>query len=207
MEMEPLPLAEARGRARALWEAAGGPSLGAVTVDFPNVFDPRYAASSTVIALLREALGDQFKPAVEPYTTIAERIRDHWYGDGRAAFWFGWAPPVMDAQPARHLFETYSSRGPNFAATGFRSGQIDALLDVTVAEPSADARRGLEREAVAAIAAEVGGGIVPWMAQMLHVFRWRFLNRPGPQPWWMQHLDSELTIDTADPAYERAPGR
>lgn len=202
---EPLPLAEARTRARALWEAADGPGLGAIRVDFPNVFDPRYAASSTVIALLREALGDQFQAAVEPYTTIAERIRDHRYGDGRAAFWFGWGPPVLDAQPARHLYETYSSRGPNVAVTGFRSEHVDAALDRLIGEPTTDARRELEREAVAAIAAELGGGIMPWMAQMLHVFRWRFLERAAPRPWWMQHLDSELTVDTSDGLYRPTP--
>ena len=66
--------------ARRLWVAAGGPGLGPVTIDFPSIFDPLYSASSVVVGLLNEAIGPQFRAAVETYTTISRRVLDGYYG-------------------------------------------------------------------------------------------------------------------------------
>ncbi|MCZ7576610.1 MAG: hypothetical protein M5U18_06005 [Dehalococcoidia bacterium] len=94
------PAEDARA-ARQRWEAAAGPSLGTITIDFPSVFDPLYSASSVVTGILNEVLGDQFRPAVETYTTISRRVLDGYYGNGRAAFWFGWGPPFLPRPPPR----------------------------------------------------------------------------------------------------------
>jgi ABC-type transport system substrate-binding protein len=186
--------------ARALWEQGGGASLGTVTIDFPNVFEPRYSASGVVTSMLNATLGDQFRAAVEPYTTIARKTAEHAYGAGRAAFWFGWGPALTDPEPARRLFETYSSRGPSFAATGFASGEVDAALESLV-DPASDGREELLRAATLAVAAELGGGILPWFTEVLSVFRRPFLDRAAPSPWWEQHLDRLLSVDTSHPDY------
>ena len=110
------PDAEAGARdAKALWDAAGGPSLGTVTVDFPSIFDPAYSASSVVTGRLNAVLGPQFRPAVETYTTISKKAVEHRYGNGANAFWFGWGPPFVEPDPSRWLIETFSSAGPGFA--------------------------------------------------------------------------------------------
>jgi ABC-type transport system substrate-binding protein len=197
----PVTLADARVKARALWDDAGGPALGTVNIDFPNVFDPRFSASSTVIDMLSTALGDQFRAAVEPYTTIAEKSAARAYGNGSAAFWFGWGPPLVDPVPERHLYETYSSHAANFAATGFVSPELDAILDRMAAELDPEQRADLVREAVGLIAVRLGGGILPWFTQLLDVFRWSFFDRIEPTMWWDQHLDLISTIDTSNALY------
>jgi peptide/nickel transport system substrate-binding protein len=198
---EPGP-GETAAEAPALWSVAGGPDLGTVTIDFPNVFDPRFSASSTVTGLLNEALGvAQFQPAVETYTTIAEKLAAGLYGNGNAAFWFGWGPPMLDPVPSRVLFETYSSRGPNLAVTGFSSGVVDGLLDGLMTGLDGRERASKLGAAVAAIGAEAGGGVMPWVVQTLDVYRWRFLRRTRPTMWWDQHRDDEATVDTEDGLY------
>jgi ABC-type transport system substrate-binding protein len=193
---------EARTRAAGLWDAAAGASLGTVTIDIPNVFDPRFSASSVVVDLLSAALGTQFRAAVLPYTEISATAAAQGYGNGQAALWFGWSPPIVDPDPARNLFETYSSRGPNFATTGFASAEVDAALDRLLAEDDADARLALLPAAHEAIAAEAGGGVISWFNQVLHVFRWPFLERAAPSAWFDQYLDAETSLDTADPRYQ-----
>jgi hypothetical protein len=155
---------------RQQWEAAGGPGLGAITIDFPSVFDPLYSASSVVIEMLNEALGPQFRPAVETYTTISERVIQGYYGGGRAAFWFGWGPPISSPSAERYVAETYAALSPGQRVTrgyGYRGG-----------DPVAITENGYF-------------GIVPWVRQHAEVFRRPTAQGPAPSPFWQQHRDVE----------------
>ncbi len=153
---------------RQMWEAAGGPGLGAIVVDFPSVFDPLYSASSIVIDMLNQALGPQFRPAVETYTTISQRVIDGYYGAGRSAFWFGWGPPMTSPSAQRYLAEMYAPDSPGQRASrggGFPGGDPATIFDSGFF------------------------GIVPWVWPSTDVFR-----RPGsfgsePSPFWQQHQD------------------
>ncbi|MBK9546287.1 MAG: hypothetical protein IPO51_10680 [Dehalococcoidia bacterium] len=139
-----------------------------MTIDFPSIFDPLYSASSVVVGLLNEAIGPQFRAAVETYTTISRRVLDGYYGSGRAAFWFGWGPPLPGPDRERYFQETYGAGSPGQRASGGPGGARDALGSLANAGYS---------------------GIVPWVQQYAEVFR-----RPGhvaaqPTPFWPQHLD------------------
>jgi hypothetical protein len=153
---------------REMWEAAGGSGLGTIVVDFPSVFDPLYSASSIVCGMLNEALGPQFRPAVETYTTISKRVLEGYYGGGRAAFWFGWGPPISSPSGKRYFAEMYAARSPGQRATR-GAGATDA-------DPLAVARQGFL-------------GIVPWAQQRFDVFRKFSASGPQPSPFWTQHLD------------------
>jgi peptide/nickel transport system substrate-binding protein len=153
--------------ARQLWEAAGGPGLGTVTIDFPSVFDPLYSASSIVIDQLNRVLGPQFRPAVETYTTISKRVLEGYYGNGRAAFWFGWGPPIATRQPERYFAELYVPGSSGQRAVG-GAGMQPGTGDL--------ARMGHL-------------GIVPWVHQFAEVYRRPNHAGPEPSPFWNQHLD------------------
>ncbi len=185
--------------ARALWQAAGGPSLGTVTVDFPSVFDPLYSASSVVIEMLNEALGgSQFRPAVESYVNIARKASEGRYGSGNAAFWFGWGPPFPGPDPGRFLIENYRSGSGGAAAAGFRDDAIDSLLDRLGAEFDEAARRTLVAGVQTSLLESGGGGIIDWVVQRSELFRSpRLGNRPAPSPFWDQHLDARTFLNAA----------
>lgn len=188
--------------ARAAWDAAGGSALGTVVIDFPSIFDPLYSASSVVVGRLNDVLGPQFRAAVETYTTISRKTADRRYGNGRAAFWFGWGPPLVEPDPSRLLIETYSSTGPNANTLGLKPGPIDAKLAAIARSPQ-DERATTAAAASLSILAEGGMGIVTWLLQRSELFRWPYLSGPTPSPFWRQHLDSARTLDTTDPAYTR----
>lgn len=188
--------------ARARWTAAGGTALGPITIDFPSIFDPRYAASAVVPAMLNEALGvEQFRPAVESYTSISRKAANGAYGNGNAAFWFGWGPPFNDPSAARALFETYHSAAPTARSLGFANADVDAALEGLVAATEPGARAPFARRALSAIASSGLGGICPWLVEVHDSFRWPYFVPGGPEGWWSQHFDAGATVDTADPRY------
>lgn len=177
--------------ARARWEAAGGPGLGTVTIDFPSIFDPLYSASATVMGMLNEVLGNQFKPTVQTYTTIAETR----YGTGSARLWFGWGPPVAEPDPTRQMIETYRSVpgiGNKLGPTGIL--QVANLFGI-------EARKTALREASRRILDAGGLGILTWLQQRSEVFRWDHAVGPAPNPYWTQHLDSGRYLDPSLPSY------
>ena len=154
---------------RRAWEAAGGPALGTITIDCPSVFDPLYSASSIVIDMLNEALGPQFRPAVETYTTISKRVLDSYYGNGRAAFWFGWGAPLPSPSAELYMSETYAKGSPGQRITG---GRGLAPGD----DPATILQSGFF-------------GIVPWVQQFAEIYRRPLTSGPEPSPFWNQHRD------------------
>lgn len=170
--------------ARARWEQAGGPALGIITVDFPSIFDPLYSASSVVTGRLNEVLGDQFRPAVETYTLISERVGGGYYGNGRAAFWFGWSPPLPSPDPTRWFVETYR---PGAEVLGADAAAFDSLL----AEFELDGRRALVRDTARVVAEGGFGGVIPWLHQRSELFRRQEFQGGAVTPFWGQHRDWE----------------
>lgn len=174
------PAEDARD-ARQRWEAAAGPSLGIITIDFPSVFDPLYSASSIVTGILNDVLGDQFRPAVETYATISRRVLDGYYGNGRAAFWFGWSPPIPSPDPRRAFIERY--RGLPGLPNGL---SFDAAATLQSAPRDRAGVQDLQQVVI-----QAGfGGVIPWVQQRSELFRRDGVSGPWPSPFWDQHLDA-----------------
>ncbi len=106
--------------ARARWEAAGGAALGPIMVDVPAIFDPLYSAAASISARLKVVLGADVQPAIVSYTDIAERLANGYYGNGRAAFWFGWSSPLESPDPSRWLLNQFHSASASAVNIGLR---------------------------------------------------------------------------------------
>jgi peptide/nickel transport system substrate-binding protein len=180
--------------ARALWEAAGGPALGTLTVDFPSIFDPLYSASSVIAPRLQAVLGNTVRAAVETYTTISKKALAHQYGNGVAALWFGWGPPFIEPDPSRALIERYRSTGPSFATIGFADAGIDAQLDALVRDATLAGRVAKARAIEATVLGMGGCGVLDWLVQRNEVFRRATIRRAAPTPWPAQHLDVSAQV-------------
>ncbi|MBI2767553.1 MAG: hypothetical protein HYX53_16780 [Chloroflexi bacterium] len=186
--------ADARA-AKARWDAAGGPALGAVTIDFPSIFDPLYSASSVVTGRLNAVLGGQFRAAVETYTTISAKAVSGSYGNGKAAFWFGWGPPLAEPDPSRALVESYGGGSDALGATASR----------LAAEFAPDRRKALMRELAGAAMAAGGAGTIPWVLQRGELFRWLYYRAAAPAPFWPQHLDRTSYLDPGAGGFDKRP--
>jgi ABC-type transport system substrate-binding protein len=187
---------DADGReARARWQAAGGPGLGAITVDFPSIFDPLYSASSIITARLNAVLGTQFTPAVETYTTISAKAMSGSYGNGHAAFWFGWGPPIAEPDPTRALLETYARAG----------GEMQRLAGQLAAEFAMQRRQRLAGELALAALRAGGAGTIEWALQRSELFRWSYLHASPPTPFWGQHRDRLSYLEARDANFGQRP--
>ena len=160
------PDADARA-ARQRWEAANGPALGTIIVDFPAIFDPRYAAAAHIVRRLSAVLGPQFKPAIERYPTIAERVEQGYYGNGRAAFWFGWATPLPSPDPREALLQLHGHALDPAAHRQILDGQPSALAE-------------LQRHLLTGFPS----GVIPWVQQTIQIFRRPETFGPTPSPFW-----------------------
>ncbi|WP_322819760.1 ABC transporter substrate-binding protein [Tepidiforma sp.] len=160
------PDADARA-ARQRWEAANGPALGTIVIDFPAIFDPRYAAAAHIVRRLATVLGPQFQPAIERYPTIAERIEQGYYGNGRAAFWFGWAAALPSPDPREALLQLHGHALDPAAHRQILDGQPSALAE-------------LQRNLLAGFPS----GVIPWIQQTIEIFRRPDTFGPTPSPFW-----------------------
>lgn len=191
--------------ARALWDRAGGAGLGPVTIDFSSIFDPLYSASSVVTGRLNQVLGQQFRAAVETYTTISSKTAERRYGNGRAAFWFGWGPPLLEPDPSRALLETYFSGGPTAELLGIQPSKVDLAL-VSITDPASPVpQRTRAHAAQEAILAAGGLGVVTWLLQRSERFRWPYWHDAPASPFWTQHLDQVSYLDAGDDNFPSRP--
>ena len=199
------PATDARD-ARQRWQAGGGPALGKVTIDFPSIFDPLYAASAVVTAMLNEVLGgDQFRAAVETYTTISAKTHAGKYGNGSAAFWFGWGPPISGPDPSRSLIETYHSASASARASGFASAALDRDLDALRAELSLPARTARAREIATELATDASGGVIHWLHQRSEVFTWPYLTAEPWTPFPTSDGGAGIALLRFDPSFTTRP--
>jgi ABC-type transport system substrate-binding protein len=191
--------------ARARWIAAGGDSVGALSVDFPAIFDPLYSASSIVTGRLSEVLGVEVRPAVDSYANIAEKLASGRYGNGAAAFWFGWDAPIVSPEPSRTLIERFLSNSATAATHGFADEELDRLLSRLGTAFDMEERASLAIEVQASLLEGAGGGIIPWVLQQSEHFRRAYLAGPARTPFADQHLDSQRWLDPRAPGFGERP--
>lgn len=182
--------------ARAAWLAAGGESLGEVSIDFPAPFDPRYSASSVVIGMLSEALGSTFTPQVDSYVNISRKAVEGQYGNGRAAFWFGWGPALVSPDPSRHLHETYHSGSATARGHGYGDPEVDAALEEIRTTLDIEERAALGIALQRTLLSGAAGGVLPWALQQSEHFVHGYLSGRRPSPFPAQTGFGRVLVDT-----------
>jgi ABC-type transport system substrate-binding protein len=190
--------------ARAAWLAAGGDSLGEVSIDFPAPFDPRYSASSVVTGMLTEALGGSFVPRVDSYVNISRKTLDGYYGNGRSAFWFGWGPALTSPDPSMNLFETYHSGSATAVSHGYNNEAVDASLERLRSTRDVGERASLAGEIQRALLSDAAGGVLPWALQQSEHFVHGYVQGRRLSPFPAESDVLGLRVDTG---HERYPAR
>jgi len=148
---------------------------------------------------------DQFHAAVQTYTTISAKVQAGKYGNGNAAFWFGWGPPISEPDPSRRLIETFHSTSASARAAGFASVALDAQLDRLRGELSAEARRVATRQVARALADDGGGGVIPWLLQRSEVFTWPYLVGAPWTPFPASDDGAGMALLPGDPSFLSRP--
>lgn len=190
--------------ARKMWAAGGGPALGDVTIDIPDIFEGVYQAAAIITAMLNKNLGvSQFKAKVEPYSSITTKVVQQKYGGGNANIWYGWDTDVLDPEPTSFLIANYKSDSPQCIQTfGTKIPALDTALTKLATELDQAKRRDLVHEADRLLIKAHGGGRAYSHVQITNTLAWNYFHSREAAPFNTAHLTVNAWIDTADPTYQ-----
>ncbi len=192
--------------ARAMWAAGGGPALGEITLDIPDIFEPLYQGSSVLTSMLNQNLGtDQFKAKIEPYSTITTKIVQQQYGNGHNNIWYGWITELTDPEPSSFLVGNFKSDSPlNFQYKVAVDG-LDPILEKLALELDQEKRQGLAKDAERLILKAYGAGIPYSHVQITNTLYWNYYHAHEAAPFSTAHLYVNSWIDKDDPTYQGRP--
>ena len=189
--------------ARKMWEAGGGPALGDVTIDVPDIFEGSYQASAILTAMLNKNLGtSQFKAKIEPYSTITSKIVQKKYGSGNANLWYGWDTEVLDPEPTAFLVSNYTSTSSLNQQFEVKVPGLDELLGKVAIELSPDKRKEMTKDVERMLLKAYGAGRPYSHVQITNTLYWNYYKPAESAPFSTAHLLANAWIDPDDPTYQ-----
>jgi ABC-type transport system substrate-binding protein len=192
--------------AKQMWAAGGGPALGPVTIDVPDIFEGVYQASSILVAMMNQNLGTtQFKAKVENYATISAKVASAKYGAGNANFFYGWTTELQDPEPTSFLVSNWKSDQPNWQAYQFKVDGLDALLGKLAVELNIEERKKNTKDAERLILKAWGAGSIYSHVQIVDTLYWNYFKASESAPFSTAHLIVNAWIDKTDPTYQGRP--
>ncbi len=193
--------------ARKMWDAGGGPALGEVIVDIPDIWEGLYSGGSALItAQLKKVLGNTFTAKIEPYSTITGKLVKQQYGNGKANVWWGWITELSDPEPTLLQYLQYNSAQPQFQQFGVKVDKIDTLTAQGVAEFDIAKRQELSKEVNRELLKVYGAGVHYSLVGVGSVLRHNYLKVGESVPFVTQHqAGTEAYFDQKDPTWAGRP--
>jgi peptide/nickel transport system substrate-binding protein len=163
--------------AKAMWDAGGGPALGDILIDIPDIFEGSYAGVSSLITNhLKSVLGNNFTAKLEPYATITSKLVSQQYGNGKANTWWGWGTPPSDPDPSKGLVNAYHSKSSQYPQWSVPITGMDALLDKLAVEFDAEKRVTMNHDVVKLLLQNAGGGIPHIFEGISDILYWNYYH-------------------------------
>ena len=162
--------------AKKMWAAGGGPALGEIIIDIPDIWEGAYSGVSGLLKnMLESTLGNTFTPKIEPYSTITGKLVTKDYGNGKNNIWYGWISDVTQLEPSLGLFNIYNSKGPQFNFTGgVPIAKVDELTNKILIETDVEKRKAMCKETEIELIKAYGAGIPYNMININNTLRWNY---------------------------------
>ncbi len=174
--------------AKAMWDAAGGPALGDITVDIPDIWEGLYSGGAALITTqLKKVLGNNFVAKVENYTTISTKVTKAQYGNGNNNIWYGWISDIQDLEPTLSNYLIYNSSQPQWAQFQVKSDKIDALTKQAVDEFDQAKRKEIGKEVNRELLRNYGAGIPYTLNGINNILTWSYLKFTEFAPFTSHH--------------------
>ncbi len=193
---------------KAMWEAGGGPALGEIIVDIPDIWEGAYGGVSTLIKnMLQGNLGNTFTPKIEPYTTINTKLPQKLYGNGNNNIWYGWISDVTQLEPSLSLFNVYNSNGPQFPFIGGKQiAAVDSNTDKLLIEPDVEVRKQLCKDTCIELIKAYGAGIPYNMININNTLQWNYYHATENASFVTAHqFGAQAWMDQKDPSWSSRP--
>jgi len=203
--MEDRAMEEAE--AKKMWDAGGGPALGEIIVDIPDIWEGLYSGGSALITnQLKKVLGNTFTAKIEPYSTITGKIVNQKYGNGANNIWWGWITELSDPEPTLLHYLQYNSAQPQWQQFGVKSDKIDTLTASAVAEFDIAKRQETSKEVNREVLKLYGAGVHYSLVAVNSSLRWNYLKTPESVPFVQMHqYGQQFWFDQNDPTWAGRP--
>ncbi|MEX0784527.1 MAG: ABC transporter substrate-binding protein [Dehalococcoidia bacterium] len=200
--------AKEAAEAKAMWAAGGGPALGEIIVDIPDIWEGAYGGVSTLIKnMLESNLGNTFTPKIEPYTTINTKLPQKLYGNGNNNIWYGWISDVTQLEPSLSLFNVYNSKGPQFPFIGgAQVAKIDSNTDKMLIETDIEVRKELCKDTCIELIKAYGAGIPYNMININNTLQWNYYHGTEDAAFVTAHqFANQAYMDQKDASWSGRP--
>ncbi len=193
--------------AKKMWEAGGGPALGEIIVDIPDIWEGLYSGGAALITnQLKKVLGNTFTAKIEPYSTITGKIVKQEYGNGKNNIWYGWITEITDPEPSLLNYLQYNSAQPQFKQYGVKIDKVDQLTNSLVAEFDLAKRQDMNKEIMRELLKNYGAGIPYSLVGLTRNLRWNYLKPAETAPFVTSHqAGAEAWFDQTDPTWQGRP--
>ncbi len=193
--------------AKAMWDAAGGPALGTIVVDIPNIWEGLYSGGASVITnQLKSVLGNDFTVNIEPYDVITGKVSDGSYGTGNNNIWYGWITEITDPEPTVLNFLSYNSSSPQWRQFGVLIPEVDTLTRQAMDEFDVEVRAELSKQVMDLLLKNWGAGIPYSLVGLSNSLRWNYFKYPEAVPFVQQHqAATQFWFDQTDPTWASRP--
>jgi len=195
--------AKEEAEAKKMWEAGGGPALGEIIVDIPDIWEGLYSGGSALITnQLKKVLGNTFTAKVQPYATITTKIVKQQYGNGSNNIWYGWITDITDPEPTQLNYLQYNSTQPQFAQFGVKIDKVDQLTASLVAEFDLSKRQEGNKEVNRELLKAYGAGIPYSLMGVNSTLVWNYYHTAEAAPFVTSHLvGTDSWFDQKDPTW------
>jgi peptide/nickel transport system substrate-binding protein len=194
--------------AKQMWSAGGGPALGDITVDIPDIWEGAYSGVGALItnSMLKANLGNNFNVKLEPYSTITGKLIQQKYGNGANNIWYGWISDVTKLEPSIDLYNSYNSASPQFQQFGVKIQKVDDTTSKLLIELDLEKRKTMTKEVEIELIKAYGAGIPYNMITIGNTLVHNYYHPTENQPFVTAHqFASRAYIDPKDPTYQGRP--
>jgi len=199
--------AKEEAEAKKMWEAGGGPALGEIIVDIPDIWEGLYSGGSALITnQLKKVLGNTFTAKIQPYSTITGKIVKQQYGNGSNNIWYGWITDISDPEPTLLNYLQYNSSQPQFQQFGVKIDKVDQLTSSLVTEFDISKRQAGNQEVDRELLKAYGAGIPYSLMGVTTTLIWNYFKPAESAPFVTSQLfGTDAYFDQKDPTWSGRP--
>jgi hypothetical protein len=199
--------AKEEAEAKKMWDAGGGPALGEIIVDIPDIWEGLYSGGSALITnQLKKVLGNTFTAKIEPYSTITTKIVKQQYGNGANNIWYGWITDITDPEPTLLNYLSYNSAQPQFQQFGVKIDKVDTLTNQLVTEFDLAKRQDGNKEVNRELLKAYGAGIPYSLIGVTSTLVWNYYKTAEVAPFVTAHLlGTDAYFDQKDATWSGRP--
>jgi len=195
---------------KKLWEANGGPALGTINVDLPDIFEVALPGYTALWVKQLSQLGNKVEPNVVPFSTIISKINALQYGNsakpgGGTNIYVGVTTDAAGPEPTLEAWGNYNSSQPRAKIYRPPNAEIDRITQAAFNEPSVEKRKALMMDWERAVVNLGGRGRMHTFAGFNNTLIWNYLKVPEFATFITSHQASRTWINTKDPTFAGRP--